>query len=151
METTQLSPVYAAAIASTVFAVLWGIIFKDMLEYEVNRWYANRDTQPTVEYEKPGISLVYGVLSLLVTVSVGATLGTFGFSPVTATIFALVVTLPTALLIWLQLGSMFKLLVMGGSEAMDIDSYGAGEKYDAQAIKAQSPNSEVPKSKAPKP
>ncbi|MGF1514794.1 MAG: hypothetical protein ACFB5Z_14020 [Elainellaceae cyanobacterium] len=150
MESTQLSPVYAIAIVSTVFAVIWGIIFKDMLEYEVNRWYANRETQLSVEYRKPRLVVVYAVLSLLVSAAIGASLGTFGFSPITASLFALGVALPTALLIWLQLGAMFKLLVFGGSEAMDIDSYGAGQKYDAQAIKAQAAQSQATQSQTMK-
>ncbi|MGF1538459.1 MAG: hypothetical protein ACFB4J_18510 [Elainellaceae cyanobacterium] len=137
MQSTQLSPAYAIAIVSTVLAVLWGIIFKAMLEYEVNSWYTNRETQLRVEYRKPKLVVVYTVLSLLVTAATASSLGTFGFSPITAGILALVVVLPTALLIWLQLGSLFKLLVFGGSEAMDIDSYGAGEKYDPQALKSK--------------
>jgi len=136
-EPTQLSPFYSAAIVSTIFAVLWGIIFKDMLEHEVNGWYANRETQPTVEYRKPRLVVVYTVMTLLVSVSVGSTLATFGFSLLAAAGFALVIVIPTALLIWFQLGSMFALLVFGGSEAIDIDSYGAGQKYDPQKIESQ--------------
>ncbi|MEO0407735.1 MAG: hypothetical protein AAF289_10320 [Cyanobacteria bacterium P01_A01_bin.135] len=136
MDTT-ISPIYSTAIISTVFAVLWGIIFKDMLEYEVNRWYANRQTQARVEYRKPKIAAVYVVLSLLITVAVASSLGTFGFSFVAAAAIALVITLSTAALIWFQLGAMFALLVLGGSEAIDIDSYGAGQKYDSQAIKSE--------------
>ncbi|MGB3614750.1 MAG: hypothetical protein WBA10_13235 [Elainellaceae cyanobacterium] len=133
-EPTQLSPIYSAAIISTIFAVLWGIIFKDMLEHEVNGWYANRETQLTVEYRKPRLVVAYTVMTLLISVAVGATLATFGFSLLAAAGFALVITISTALLIWFQLGSMFALLVFGGSEAIDIDSYGAGQKYDSQAV-----------------
>ena len=137
MDVIRLSPIYSTAIVSTIFAVLWGIIFKDMLEYEVNRWYANRQTQGQVEYRKPQITVVYIVLSLLVAVAVGASLATFGIPFRVAGGVALLVTLSTALLIWFQLGSMFALLVLGGSEAIDIDSYAAGQKYDSQARKSK--------------
>ncbi|MEL6223399.1 MAG: hypothetical protein AAFQ57_00315 [Cyanobacteria bacterium J06626_14] len=132
-ETESLSPIYSIIVGSTVLAILWGIIFKDMLEYQVNLWYANRETQPTVNYQKTNILMTYIGLSLLVIVSVGSSFSVFGFSNTVAFAMAIAVVLPTALLVWFQLGSMLQLLVFGGSEAIDIDSYGAGQKFDAQA------------------
>jgi hypothetical protein len=65
----------------------------------------------------------------------GASLSVFGLVSWLAYIFAALIVLPTALLVWVQLGSMLSLLVSGGSEAVDIDSYGAGQSFDVQAPK----------------
>ncbi len=128
-----LKPVYVIVVASTLLAVAWGLIFKDMLEYQVNSWYANRTSQTSVYYQKPIIVFTYAVLTLFVTVCVASSLTVFGFSILSASIISGVIVLPTAALIWFQLGSMLELLVFGGSEAVDIDSYGAGRKFDSQA------------------
>ncbi|MEB3213559.1 MAG: hypothetical protein VKL39_19575 [Leptolyngbyaceae bacterium] len=132
-ETESLSPIYSIVVGSTLLAIAWGIIFKDMLEYQVNQWYANRETQPKVNYQKTNILMTYIGLSLFVLVSVSSSFAVFGFSYAVALIMAAIVVIPTALLVWLQLGSMLQLLVEGGSEAIDIDSYGAGKKFDVQA------------------
>lgn len=132
-ETDALKPIYIVVIASTLLAVTWGIIFKDMLEYQVNQWYANRGNQSRVNYQKPNILATYIGLSVFVLICVGSSFAVFGFSYLVAFAMASVVVVPTAVLLWFQLGSMFQLLVSGGSEAIDIDSYGAGEKFDVQA------------------
>jgi hypothetical protein len=64
-----------------------------------------------------------------------ASLSVFGLVNWLAYIIAAIVVLPTALLVWVQLGSMLSLLVTGGSEAVDIDSYGAGQRFDVQPPK----------------
>jgi hypothetical protein len=132
-ETEALSPIYSIIVGSTLLAIAWGIIFKDMLEYQVDQWYSNRATQSAVNYQKPNILFTYIGLSLFVLVSVGSSFSVFGFSYKVAFLMAAVVVLPTAIWVWLQLGSMLQLLVAGGSEAIDIDSYGAGQKFDVQA------------------
>ncbi|MGB3493377.1 MAG: hypothetical protein WBA57_11650 [Elainellaceae cyanobacterium] len=133
-----LKPVYIVVVASTLLAVAWGLIFKDMLEYQVNSWYANRASQPEVYYQKPVIVFTYTVLTLFVSICVASSLTVFGFSILWASVIGGVIVVPTAALIWFQLGSMLKLLVFGGSEAVDIDSYGAGQKFDAQAAPPKS-------------
>lgn len=132
-----LKPVYVVVVASTLLAVAWGLIFKDMLEYQVNSWYSNRASQTEIYYQKPVIVFTYAVLTIFVLVCVASSLTVFGFSILFAGAMAGVIVLPTAALIWFQLGSMLKLLVFGGSEAVDIDSYGAGRKFDSQAQPSQ--------------
>ncbi|MGF1499933.1 MAG: hypothetical protein ACFB8W_24365 [Elainellaceae cyanobacterium] len=136
-------PVYTLIMVSTFLAVTWGIIFKDMLEYQVNRWNAERQTQSDINYRTPNIIVAYLGVTLFVTVTMGASLSVFGLPDWFAYLVGAIVVVPTAILVWLQLGSMLKLLVIGGSEAMDIDSYGAGAKYDPQAAKAQPPPESV--------
>ena len=132
-ETESLKLIYIIVVASTLLAVTWGIIFKDMLEYQVNQWYAHRDTQPMVNYQKKSILVTYTGLSIFVLICMASSFSVFGFSYGFASVMAAAVVIPTAVLVWLQLGSMLQLLVAGGSEAVDIDSYGAGKKYDVQS------------------
>lgn len=125
-------PVFTLIMVSNFLAIIFGIIFKDMLEYQTALWNANRDTQRSIRYQTPNTVIAYSLLTLFLTIFMGAGMSVFGLG-IFAYGLAVVVVVPTALLIWLQLGSMLSLLVQGGSEAMDIDSYGAGEKYDVQA------------------
>lgn len=133
-----LKPVYIIVVASTLLAVTWGLIFKDMLEYQVNRWYANRANQTRVYYQKPTIIFTYTMLTVWVLICLGSSFTVFGFSLLLASALSGITVLPTAILVWVQLGSMLRLLVSGGSEAVDIDSYGAGGKFDAQATPPKS-------------
>lgn len=125
-------PVYTVIMVSNFFAIMFGIIFKDMLEYQTAYWNANRSTQTTIRYQTPQAVIAYLGLTVFVTIFMGASMSVFGLVWWFAGTIATVVVVPTALLVWLQLGSMLSLLVQGGSEAVDIDSYGAGGIFDVQ-------------------
>ncbi len=128
-------PLYTAIMVTNFFAIAFGFIFKDMLEYQVAQWNTNRQLQGRINYRTPNIVIAYLGLCISLTLFMGASLSVFGLVSWLACIIAAIVVLPTALLVWVQLGSMLSLLVTGGSEAVDIDSYGAGERYDVQAPK----------------
>ena len=128
-------PVYTLIMVSNFFAIAFGFIFKDMLEYQVAHWDSNRQSQQGINYKTPNIITAYLGLSISLLVFVGASLSVFGLVGSIAYILGAIVVLPTALLVWVQLGSMLILLVKGGSEAVDIDSYGAGQILDVQTPK----------------
>jgi hypothetical protein len=128
-------PVYTLIMVTNFFAIAFGFIFKDMLEYQVAQWNTNRQSQPRINYQTPNIMVAYSGLSISLLVFMGASLSVFGLFPFLAYLIAAIVVLPTALLVWVQLGSMLSLLVRGGSEAVDIDSYGAGQLFDMQPSK----------------
>lgn len=128
-------PIYTLIMVSNFFAIAFGFIFKDMLEYQVSKWNTNRQTQRDINYKTPGTIVAYLGLSICLFVFAGASLSVFCQIYWIAYGLGAVVVFPTALLIWVQLGSMLALLVEGGSEAVDIDSYGAGEIFDVQAPK----------------
>jgi hypothetical protein len=107
-----------------------------MLEYQVAQWDTNRQSQERINYNTPNIVVAYAGLCISLVVFMGASLSVFGLVSALGYIAAAIVVLPTALLVWVQLGSMLSLLVSGGSEAVDIDSYGAGEMFDVQARKS---------------
>lgn len=129
-------PVYTLIMVSNFFAIAFGFIFKDMLEYQVSKWNINRLTQTQINYKKPSILVAYLGLSITLFIFAGASLSVFCQIYWIAYGLGAIAVFPVALLIWVQLGSMLALLVEGGSEAVDIDSYGAGEIFDVQAPKA---------------
>ncbi|MDB9312931.1 hypothetical protein PN462_07450 [Spirulina sp. CS-785/01] len=123
-----LPAISTAILITTFFAIALGFIFKDMLEYQVARWDAYRDTQDTIEYKNPHLIAAYLGLTVFLTLFVGECLSVFEIGRLLSAVLAVVVVIPTSLLIWFQLGEMLKLLVSGGSEAIDIDSYWAGQE-----------------------
>ena len=128
----ELVPPVTVVLISTVFAVCFGLVFKDMLEYQVGRWQANRKTQPTVEYKNPQMRLSFLGMSVFTYLSMGSSLHVLGFFNALAYGVGAVVVVPTALFIWFQLGSMFSLMVSGGSAAIDIDEYFAASKPNSK-------------------
>jgi hypothetical protein len=109
-------------LVTLFFALAFGQIFKNMLEFQVNRWYENRRTQPTVEYKKPQMRIAYLGLAVFTFLCMGESLKVLGFFTLLAYGVSLLVVVPTAIFIWLQMGSMFSLMVKGGSAAIDIES-----------------------------
>ena len=126
-EPTVIPTIYIVVVASTVLAVLWGIIFKDMLEYQVGVWDANSQTQKTINYRTPNLIAAYLGTTFFVWVCVSSSLAVFVPSYWIATVMGTIVVLPTALLIWFQLGSMLSLLASKGYEAIDIETLFANE------------------------
>ncbi len=126
-------PIYSAIALFSFFAVIFGIIFKDKLEYQVALWQLNRDSQAQIRYRTPGVILTYSLCCLFTFGFVAACLYVFGLSLTLAGWVGGVLVLLTAGLVWWQLGSLLELLAMGGSQAIDIDSYGAGAVLDPEA------------------
>lgn len=113
-------PVFTLIMISNFMAIAFGFIFKDMLEYQVAKWGVTRETSK-IHYSTPNIIVAYLGLTLSTLICMGASLSVFGMG-ILAYPLAAIVVLPTALLIWVQLGSMLKLMMIGGSAAIDIDS-----------------------------
>ncbi len=118
-------PLYSAIALITPFAVIFGIIFKDMLEYRVAQWQLNRDTQARIHYDHPSVVITYLITCLLTTAFSTACLMVIGLDLTLSAIIAVGLVGSTAALIWWQLGSLLRTLVAGGSAAIDIDFFGA--------------------------
>ncbi|HIK21809.1 MAG TPA: hypothetical protein IGR15_12330 [Synechococcus sp. M44_DOE_062] len=127
-------PIYSAIALLSFFAIIFGILFKDKLEYQVALWQLNRDSQAQIRYRTPGVILTYSLCCLFTFGFVAACLNVFGLSVVLATCVGGILVLGTAGLVWWQLGSLMALLATGGSQAIDIDSYGAGAVLDPEAV-----------------
>lgn len=122
---------------SLFFAIAFGFIFKDMLEYQVAYWQQNRQTVKAIRYNKENIIVAYVAMTFFAWVVVGAVLANFGLGQTFGYSLSAITVLPTTLFIWVQLGSMLKLLVDNGSEALVIDQYMPGDNFGKQAKKAE--------------
>lgn len=117
----------------TFLAIANGFIFKDSLEYQVERWNRNRATQTAIEYQRPHLIFAYLCLTFFLFCFVAACLSVFQIGYLLAIGLGAAVVLPLALLIWVQLGSMLALLVKGGSRAIDIDTFAPPELPRSEA------------------
>lgn len=122
-ESSVIAPIYIFVIATTFFAVMFGIIFKDMLEYQVALWTTNPEANPKINYKTGNIILAYSATSLFVLFSVAFSLTVFVQIFWLASAIAFAVVIPTALLMWFQLGSMLQLWSEKGIEAVDLDFF----------------------------
>jgi hypothetical protein len=122
-ESLMIAPIYTLIVATTVFAVLFGVIFKDMLEYQVRLWTANPESQGKINYNNGNIIVAYCGTTLFVFFSVALSLTVFLQLFWLSAIIGFVVVIPTALLMWVQLGSMLQLWGTNGIEAVDLDFF----------------------------
>ncbi|MGC9528073.1 MAG: hypothetical protein ACP5D7_21260 [Limnospira sp.] len=134
-ETLVVQPIYIAIIASTLFAIIFGLIFKDMLEYQVAVWKEDLN-RTKITYKTPNLTVAYLAMSLCVWVSVSTSLAVFFEVNWFSAIAGALVVIPTALLIWFQLGSMFSLWENKGDEAIDLDRFFAGDRERIEAAKS---------------
>jgi hypothetical protein len=127
-----LPAISTAILWTTFFAIANGFTFKDMLEYQVDYWNTHRETEERIRYDRPQIKVAYGLLTFFLTLFVGECISVFQIGLLFSVAIALITVIPTAILIWVQLGEMLKLLVAGGSQAIDIDTYEFGQQLRAE-------------------
>jgi len=113
-------PIYSAIALLSFFAIIFGIIFKDKLEYQVALWQQNREGQGKIRYRTPGIILSYTLCNLFAFGFVAACLHVFGLSLALAALVGGILVFSTAGLIWWRLGSLLELLAVGGSQAIEL-------------------------------
>ncbi len=114
-------PVYTVIELTLLFSILLGIIFKDMLEYKLTLWSRSKNSQTKIDYQTPNIIAAYLGTTLFVFLCVASSLSTFNIVEWLSIVMGAIVVFPTALLIWVQLGSMFQLMVEEGIEAINIE------------------------------
>ncbi|MCL2933445.1 MAG: hypothetical protein MGG11_14695 [Trichodesmium sp. MAG_R03] len=114
-------PVYTVIQLTLLFGILLGVIFKDMLEYKLTLWSRSKNSKIKIDYQTPNIIAAYLGTTLFVFFCVAASLSVFNIIEWLSIIMGAIVVLPTALLIWVQLGSMFNLMANEGIEAINIE------------------------------
>jgi hypothetical protein len=132
METAAIvnPPLYSAIAISTFLALVFGLIFKDMLEYRVAEWHQHRESQNRIDYQRPSLMLTYLALCLSLVFFLATCLSVFGFALWFALLTGTLMMVFLGIFIWWQLGSVLQLLVLGGSEALDIDSLAVPQNVD---------------------
>ena len=122
-------PVYTVIQLTLLFAILLGVIFKDMLEYKLTLWSRSKNSGTKIDYQTPNIIAAYLGTALFVFCCVAASLSVFNIIEQLSIIMGAIVVFPTTLLIWVQLGSMFNLMANEGIEAINIEKeYILGDK-----------------------
>lgn len=124
--TLVVEPIYIIVTTSTIFSIIFGLIFKDMLEYQIYVWRQD-DNKTRITYKTVNTKIAYLAMSVCGFVAVSSSL--LVFIPIywLAIVGGVIVVVPTALLIWLQLGSMLNLWEDRGDEAIDLDSFFEGD------------------------
>ena len=102
-------PVYTVIQLTLLFSILLGIMFKDMLEYKLTIWSRVKNSQIKIDYQTPNIIVAYLGMTLFVFFCVAASLSVFNIIEWLSIVMGAIVVFPTALLIWVQLGSMLNL------------------------------------------
>ncbi|NEP81427.1 MAG: hypothetical protein F6K17_19340 [Okeania sp. SIO3C4] len=121
-------PVYTVIELTLFFSIILGIIFKDMLEYKLTLWLKSKVSQKQIGYQTPNLITAYLSMTLFIFLCVSASLSTFNIVEWLSIVIGAVVVFPTALLIWVQLGSMFKLVEAKGIASINIEEYMPEEK-----------------------
>ncbi len=118
------SPPYFLLLAGFLAAVTCGKAFEATLKQQVNLWSKSRSSRILEELQGmqllvPYLGICAGTLMFL-----GCGMMIFGIPASFSFALALVLTIFTGLLLWVQLGKILTILQEGGSQALDLDALG---------------------------
>ncbi|MGG6296909.1 hypothetical protein ACQ4M4_21145 [Leptolyngbya sp. AN02str] len=118
------SPPYILLIAGLLAGITSGLAFEATLKLAVSDWSKNRSTRTLANLK--GMQLLMPFLGICggVCFFLAAGLEIFGFPTWLGYAIALPLTLFIGLLIWTQLAQVLRQLEKGGSQALDLDSFG---------------------------
>jgi len=118
--TVSLAPVYVIVLISLFFAIVFGLIFKDMLEYQLECWKADAAAE-YVTFKTAQIKIAYFMTCVFTTICMGSSLSTFSFPPIFTYPVSAIIVFATGFLMWVQLGSMLTLMAQQGTAALEIE------------------------------
>ncbi|MBD2459938.1 hypothetical protein H6G89_02665 [Oscillatoria sp. FACHB-1407] len=101
-----------------------GIAFNATLKQAVQAWAKNRSTRTLANLKGPQLLIPFLGISLGIGFFLSAGLQIFGFPDKLAIGSAVPLTIFTSWLVWWQLGKILIQLERGGSQAIDLDSWG---------------------------
>jgi cobalamin biosynthesis protein CobD/CbiB len=118
------SPPYILLIAGLLVSITSGAAFEATLKLAVMDWSKNRSTRTLANLQ--GMQLLLPFLGICggICLFLAAGLEIFGFPTWLSYAIALPLTLFIGLLIWTQLAQVLRQLERGGSQALDLDSFG---------------------------
>lgn len=118
------SPPYFLLLAGFLAAVTCGKAFEATLKQQVNLWSKSRSSRILEELQ--GMQLLVPYLGICVgtLMFLGSGMMIFGIPASFSFALALVLTIFTGLLLWVQLGKILTILQEGGSQALDLDALG---------------------------
>lgn len=115
-------PPYFLFVVGLLAAITSGKAFEATLKQQVNLWSKQRSAK--ILEDLLGSQLVVPSLGICsgITVFLGTGLMIFGFPAKISFAMSVVLTIGTAVLLWVQLQKIFSILQTGGSQALDLDA-----------------------------
>jgi hypothetical protein len=117
-------PPYFLLAAGLFIALTSGFAFNATLKQAVQDWSQNRSTRTLAILKGPQLLVPFLGISAGICFFLSSGMEIFGFPGKLAYVLAVPLTLMTTLLVWYQLGRVLAQLERGGSQAIDLDSWG---------------------------
>lgn len=117
-------PPYVLLIVGLFISLTSGIAFESVLKKSVQDWSKNRSTRTLATLQGIQLFLPFLGISLGICLFLSSGMEVFGFTTKLSYALALPLTALIGWLIWSQLGKILVQLERGGSQALDLDSWG---------------------------
>lgn len=117
-------PPYVLLILGLFISLTSGIAFESVLKKSVQDWSKNRSTRTLATLQGIQLFLPFLGISLGICLFLSSGMEVFGFTTQLSYAIALPLTVLIGWLIWSQLGKILVQLERGGSQALDLDSWG---------------------------
>ncbi len=117
-------PPYVLMIAGLFVSLASGIAFESVLKKAVQDWSKNRSTRTLATLQGIQLFIPFMGIALGICLFLSSGMEVFGFTTQLSYAIALPLTVLVGWLIWSQLGKILAELERGGSQALDLDSWG---------------------------
>jgi hypothetical protein len=117
-------PPYVLLILGLFISLTSGAAFESVLKKSVQDWSKNRSTRTLATLQGMQLFLPFLGISLGICLFLSSGMEVFGFTTQLSYAIALPLTVLIGWLIWSQLGKILTQLERGGSQALDLDSWG---------------------------
>ena len=117
-------PPYVLLISGLFFSLASGVAFESVLKKSVQDWSKNRSTRTLAALQGMQLFLPFLGISAGICLFLSSGMEVFGFTTQLSYAIALPLTVFIGWLIWSQLGKILAQLESGGSQALDLDSWG---------------------------
>lgn len=117
-------PPYVLLVAGLFFSLTSGIAFEAVLKQSVQDWSKNRSTRTLANLQGMPLFLPFVGIAFGICLFLSSGMEIFGFTTQLSYAIALPLTVLIGWLIWSQLGKILLQLERGGSQALDLDSWG---------------------------
>jgi uncharacterized protein (DUF2062 family) len=117
-------PPYVLLIGGLFFSLASGVAFESVLKQSVQDWSKNRSTRTLATLQGIQLFLPFLGISSGICLFLSSGMEVFGFTTQLSYAIALPLTVLIGWLIWSQLGKILAQLESGGSQALDLDSWG---------------------------
>ena len=114
-------PPFFIPIIGLFIALTFGLTFQMQMQQRIQSWLKNPKTQGAYKLEGTDLTLSYQGICLGVWVFLGGGLQIFGFSPISAFGFALLLVIGSGAFLWQQFGAMLVEVQKNGARALDLD------------------------------